>query len=84
MNYYDEISELVQNGKSKDIRELVSKALEEGVDTIKRNKQTAFKKRYVRVLLSRPLDRPFYKAQSRRLPLLREYPRRAKYAPLRG
>ena len=35
MNYYDEISELVQNGKSKDIRELVSKALEEGVDAKK-------------------------------------------------
>ena len=35
MNYFDEISELVQKGKSKDIRELVTKALEEGVDAKK-------------------------------------------------
>ena len=32
MSYYDEISELVQNGKAKDVKELVSKALEEGTD----------------------------------------------------
>ena len=32
MSYFDEISELVQNGKAKDVKELVSKALEEGVD----------------------------------------------------
>ena len=32
MSYFDEISELVQNGKAKDVKELVSKALEEGAD----------------------------------------------------
>ena len=32
MSYFDEISELVQNGKAKDVKELVSKALEEGTD----------------------------------------------------
>ena len=32
MSYFDEISELVQNGKTKDVKELVSKALEEGTD----------------------------------------------------
>ena len=32
MSYFDEISELVQKGKAKDVKELVSKAIEEGVD----------------------------------------------------